>query len=75
METTRAQPATLDDVIAKLRELATDLEDHPDEWENPTLPRYLEAMTAWLQSVRARGFEEPSWRLILTAFEAARIYE
>jgi hypothetical protein len=69
-----AEPATLDDVIATLHELIADLGAKPDGWENPTLERYLEALAAWLQSQRSVG-DTPSWRLLVTALEAAKIYE
>ena len=52
--------------------LAQDLIDRPDEWENPSLERYLDALSASIGAMD--GFfrnihgtevpEQPSWQLI-----------
>ncbi len=50
-------------------------------WENDTLPRYLEALAAWLRACpgyyknQGRGLPENPWEVILDAIEAAKIYE
>ena len=61
------------------------MRDHAEnghEWENPDLPRYLEALQAWLE-VSDRYYvnvkEDPAsispYRRIADALGAARIYE
>jgi hypothetical protein len=53
----------------------------PRDWENATLPRFLEAMGAWLPAMagahRRDGLEapEPSWNLIAQMLHAATLYE
>jgi len=75
IEDVLAEPATLDDVLATLARLAADRKANPDEWENPTLDRYLAAMEAWLRSFRGRTGDAPTWRVVITALEAAKFYE
>jgi hypothetical protein len=70
-----AKPATIEDVIAALHGLVADLKANPDDWENPSLDRYLSAMAAWLESFRGRLDDEPNWRFVVTALEAAKMYE
>jgi|SRR6266853_5496195 hypothetical protein len=62
--------------------LRADLTDNPDEWENPTLDRFLEAMAAWVAAsdnyYRNTGRPYPdnvSWRLFAEVLAAARSYE
>lgn len=75
LEDALREPATLDDVITTLHKLIADLNDKPEEWENPTLESYLEALVAWLTDVRQRVGDEPSWRLVESALRAAKVYE
>ena len=65
----------LEKVLATLDSLQEDLERNPEEWENPTLSRYLESMRAWLASSQRKCPREPSWELIVDMLEAAKIYE
>ena len=65
-----------------MRALLDDLHRNSDEWENPTLDRYLEALAEVISSVdviyRNLGQDtpvEPSWRLFGEALMAARYYE
>ena len=44
------------------------------QWENATLPRFLEAMAAW-GADPPTGDEAPSWRGFAEMFMAARVYE
>ena len=53
-----------------------------DDWENPTLDRYLEALAAWIHDMpgyfKNQHIEEPrepSWRLVATILHAAKTYE
>lgn len=66
---------TREDAVKTLEILIEDFRNHPDDWENSTLERYLEAMAAWLNSARLREVEAPSWELFCEALEAAKIYE
>jgi len=46
------------------------------EWENPTLPAFLEAMEAWgTDSAAGRAAAEPSWRGFAEFLWAAKMYE
>jgi hypothetical protein len=65
----------LEKVLKTLDSLMEDLERNPGDWENPTLPRYLESMRAWLEASQRKSPREPSWDLIADMLEAAKIYE
>jgi hypothetical protein len=65
-----------------VEELRADLAKNPDEWENPTLDRFLEALAAWVAASDnfSRNTARPlpdsvSWRFFAEALAAARIYE
>ena len=60
-------------VIKQLREEL--LEGHTEDWENPTLERFLEAMHAWLETMGPRIEGRPSWKLLEALLGAAKIYE
>jgi hypothetical protein len=66
---------TRDDAVKAIRDLLLDLKNNPDDWENPTLERYLDAMSAWLESSGRKHNQPPSWDLIVDMVEAAKIYE
>lgn len=66
---------TREDVVQTLNKLLTDLKANPEEWENPTLDRFLDAMNAWLDSGKMSQVTEPSWDLICDLLEAGKIYE
>ena len=66
---------TRENVIQALDALHADLRANPDGWENPSLDRFLAAMSAWLDSARLREVTEPSWDLICDLLEAGKIYE
>lgn len=65
----------LDKVLQTLDRLQNDLENNAEEWENPTLARYLEAMRAWLADSQGKAPREPSWALISDMLDAASGYE
>ena len=44
------------------------------DWENDTLPRFLEAMSAWGSDTPDRE-QVPSWRAFADMLMAARVYE
>lgn len=72
---TVGQTKQFKDVLDTLDQLLDDLERNPDGWENPTLPRYLDAMKAWLEASHRKEPREPSWDLIVDMLTAAKIYE
>jgi hypothetical protein len=71
-----------EDLAAFVRALREDLLAHPDEWENPTLDRFLEAFAAWCVDMPGyfanRGEpqpELPDWSLVARMLSAAAVYE
>ena len=70
------------DLIAFIEALRDDLLQHPGDWENRTLERFLEALAAWSTDMdgyfQNRGEQvpsQPSWRLLGEMLNAAKIYE
>jgi hypothetical protein len=70
------------DFVQFVEGLRADPGKNPDEWENPTLDSFLEAMAAWVtasdDSYRNTGRPVPdnvSWRVFAEVLAAARIYE
>jgi hypothetical protein len=70
------------DLAQFVRDLLADLETNRNDWENPTLERFLEAMSGWLDS--ADGFyanqglpmpQKLEWKDVAGILLAARIYE
>ena len=66
---------TRDDAVKAIRELMIQFREHPDNWENPTLESFLEALAAWLEDSGRSTDHPPSWGLIIQMLEAAKIYE
>jgi hypothetical protein len=71
-----------DDFVAFLRDLHRDFQRRGQEWENPTLDRFLEAMAAWVESsegwYRNTGKELPpggNWTYFARVLTAATVYE
>ncbi|WP_326580983.1 DUF2550 domain-containing protein [Streptomyces sp. NBC_00481] len=66
-----------------LAQLAEECRQHGEEWENATLPRFLEALTAWVESGpgwygRHQGEPLPAegnWTYFAHALRAATMYE
>jgi hypothetical protein len=65
---------TRSDFIAFLKVLEQDLKHNRDDWENPDLERFLEAMSAWMTDTGGKGSADPSWALFASALLAAKIY-
>jgi hypothetical protein len=69
------------DLIAVVTHLWMNLRAHPEDWENPTLESFLQAMAAWLASFpqvyvnNEWPIPQPDWRFVADALRAARIYE
>ncbi|RTQ50133.1 hypothetical protein EJV47_10885 [Hymenobacter gummosus] len=70
------------DFLLFLAELQRDLLTNPEDWENHTLPAFLDAMSRWVADMegyyRNTGQEIPrqvSWRVFANIIQAASIYE
>jgi hypothetical protein len=74
-ERLKTNPGNVEDALRSLRELTESLKSEPGSWENPTLERYLEAMTRWLEDMKDRVGDKPCWELFALMLEAAKIYE
>jgi hypothetical protein len=67
---------SVDAVLAVIKELLEELQQQRlDDWENPTLERFLEAMHAWLETMGPRIGDKPSWKFLEAMIRAAKIYE
>ena len=66
---------SVEDVLRVLERLLGTLEKEPETIENPTLPRYLESMRAWLEASQRKSPASPSWAFIAEMLEAASLYE
>jgi hypothetical protein len=73
---------TIADVAEVVRRMLGDLISHPDEWENPTLERFLEALAASLDGIphgyanRGEQFpEDPTWEILAAVLVMASGYE
>jgi len=73
---------TRPDLVSYLEALMADHQRNVDEWENLSLPMFLEAMKAWLvdtdryQHEAAGGGSGPSpWRVAAELLRAGRSYE
>jgi hypothetical protein len=70
------------DVAGIVQQMLTDLREHPNEWENGTLERFLDALAASLEALPAahtnRGEQtptQPTWQLIAKTLVKASGYE
>ena len=69
------------DLIAVIAHMRTDLAANPEDWENPTLDRFLESMAAWLSEFpqsylnTRQPVPGPDWRFVADVLLAARVYE
>lgn len=70
------------DVARLVGLMREDLVAHPDEWENPTLERFLDALAAILdsiphnkQSYSPETLTGPAWQLIANVLIGASGYE
>ena len=53
-----------DDWIRFLNLLAKDFEEHPNEWENPTIPAFLEQMASWVEDYSDSPANDINWNTI-----------
>jgi hypothetical protein len=78
---TEYQVESVDDLVELLKALTVDLDANPGAWENPTLERFLEAMTAWLETFPQayinlnRPVPKPDWSFMADCLLAATAYE
>lgn len=73
---------TREDLVAFVALLRRDLREQPEDWENPTLERFLAAIAAWTDDMDGyfanRGEPvplHPSWRMLGELLLAAKYYE
>jgi len=71
-----------EDFVAFVRALSNDFKEHPESWENKDLPRFLEALGAWVQDMdgyyRSQGKPTPGqldWKIFADILMAAKMYE
>ncbi|NBN65928.1 DUF7660 family protein [Pannonibacter tanglangensis] len=73
---------TRDDFIEFIGALRRDLKSCPDDWQNPTLDGFLEALAAWVQDMD--GYYQnnslpvtllPNWKNVAEMMLAAKHYE
>ena len=65
-----------------VRTLVEDLQQGNYEWENATLPRYLEALGRWVEDMDGYYLgkgepvpEQPTWKTVADMLMAATMYE
>ena len=76
------QVKTRRDLVEFISDLHQDLENHPEDWENPSLLHFLQAMGSWVGSMdyayRNVGIEfseDQPWKLFGRILFSARSYE
>ena len=76
------QISSPEDLARFVRALRKNLLTSPDEWENPTLERFLESMAAWVHDASAPSsmahellIKGPAWRTFAQILLAASAYE
>ncbi len=76
------QIASHTDLARVVNEMLSDLRRHPSDWENPTLERFLDALSASLEGLpslyanRGESFpDQPTWKLLAEALVMASGYE
>lgn len=62
--------------------LLLDFQRNPNEWENPTLERFLSAMEDWIrsmdnyyQNIGQQIPQAPTWRTLADILYASKMYE
>ncbi|RKN18959.1 hypothetical protein D7147_16290 [Micromonospora musae] len=76
------QVNSLADLARVVDEMLNDLREHPADWENPTLERFLDALSATLDALphlhANRGEtlpDQPTWKTFAEALVMASGYE
>jgi hypothetical protein len=69
------------DFISFLQAMQSELDEHPEEWENRDLKSFLAAAAAWVEDMdgfflgRGEDTPSPDWRAVAHMLAAARHYE
>jgi len=70
------------DLAEFVEALRADLLTNSSEWENPTLERYLEAMSAFISALEFYHkntdqpfFDKPTWKTLADILYTAKVYE
>jgi hypothetical protein len=78
----RSPIASKEDLADFIDALKENFIANPSEWENSTLDRYLDAMSAWVramdsyyQNAGKAPVKSPSWSVFADILAAAKIYE
>lgn len=73
---------TKEDLLIFLSALRKDLISNNEEWENPSLESYLEAMESWIETMDSYYKntnqllpEQPSWKMFADILYASKYYE
>lgn len=76
------QIASHNDVARVVDEMLNDLRQHPNEWENPTLEHFLDALSASLSALphlyanQGESLpDQPTWKLLAEVLVMASGYE
>jgi hypothetical protein len=71
-----------EDLSDFLRALRIDLANNPQDWENPTLDRFLSAMEDWIPEMNIYyantgqpTVDQPTWKTFADILMAAKTYE
>ena len=62
-----------DELVAFIKNLRADFTTNNHDWENVTVPEYLEAMESWIDDTKFD--DDPPWRNFAKILLAARTYE
>jgi chlorite dismutase len=49
------------DFIIFVRKLALDFNEHKEEWENISIPDFLEQMTSWIEDYSESPYNDIEW--------------
>jgi hypothetical protein len=70
-----------EDFVEFVKALRKDFHDNPTSWENPTLERFLEALSTWVADMDGYYLnqnkpvpEQADWKVVADMFVAARVY-
>jgi hypothetical protein len=71
-----------EELAAFVGSLRKDLDANREEWENPTLESFLEAMESWIEAMDGYYLnkgeaspESPTWQTFALILHASKIYE
>jgi heme oxygenase len=69
--------------VAFAKALVQNLQDHPEEWENASLPEFLHGLLGFVENMEDYynnidvkvDLQNPGWRVLADILLAARVYE